>query len=94
MTSHFFSLYEKGMPISLTLQLFLRLLLDTGRIFPLFLEAVPEVFAKVNWAQFPSRDDCLFSPLTELNREEKSLRHVAMVATTPYCCDPQILLPW
>ena len=94
MTSHFFSLYEKGMPISLTLQLFLRLLLDTGRIFPLFLEAVPEVFAKVNWAQFPSRDDCLFSLLTELNTEEKSLRHVAMVAKTPYYCDPQILLPW
>ena len=29
-----------------------------------------------------------------LNREEKSLRHDAMVATTRYCCDPQILLPW
>ena len=94
MTSHFFSLYEKGKPISLTLQLFLRLLLDTGRFFPLFLIAVPEVLAKVNWAQFPSRDDCLFSPLTELNREEKSLRHVAMVATTRCCFDPQILLPW
>ena len=65
-----------------------------GPVFPFSLAAVPEVLVKINWAQFPSPDECLFSPLTELNREEKSLRHVAIVAKTPYRCDPHILLPW
>ena len=88
MTSHFFSLYEKGMPISLK---HCNCFCDCYWVRAGFF---PEVFATVIWAQFPFRDECLFSPLTELNREEKLSRHVAMVAKTPYCCDPQILLPW
>ena len=48
-------LEPKGVP-----QLFMGLLLRTrwsaiGHFFPVSLETVPEVFAKVNWAQFPRR---------------------------------------